>query len=73
MDGNYITEHLKKLCEFWYFGTPFAKASKDGMKYVFGTKDENGKIKYKNSITKAVAIYLCINKLPNNGKGKGSK
>ena len=66
MDNNYILSHLKKLSELLYKGNTFAVVLPDG-RYEFGT------VKDRNIVTKKIAIYLCIGKLPDNETKKKEK
>ena len=61
MDADYILPRLKELCKFCFFGIPYAYVNERGM-YVFGTKDDNGIIRYRNIVTKGIAIHLIIGK-----------
>jgi hypothetical protein len=66
MDNNYILSHLKKLSELLYKGNTFATVLPDG-RYEFG------RINNRNIVTKKIAIYLCIDKLPDNETEKKEK
>ena len=66
MDAEYILPKLEELCALWYYGDPFAKYSERRGLYVFGSID--GNVVIKNVVTKAVAIYLCIDKIESDGE-----
>ena len=66
MDEKYLLPRLKSLSELMYGAKTFAYVNKKG-KYVFGTE------KQKSIVTKAIAIYICINKLHPEQKEKLSK
>lgn len=66
MEAEYILPKLKKLCALWYSdikGKPFAWG-KNRLGYTFGIMSNQGRIKIENKVTKEVAMYLIIDKVP---------
>lgn len=63
MDEEYIVPKLLDLAKVMYIGECFAKYSKQRDLYIFGYVNPFGEVT-KNIVTKAVAIYIIINKLP---------
>lgn len=61
VDAEYLLPKLKKLCEYWYHGEPFANYSERRGLYIFGSID--GDRVNKNVVNKAVAIWICIQKI----------
>jgi hypothetical protein len=57
MDSEYLCNHLKKLVDLVHGGDTFAELNERG-KYVFGNE------KVRNVVTKEIAIYLSIEKIP---------
>lgn len=60
MDDTYLCKHLKKIVGLMCQGRPYARVIKTNEKYVFGTKDYEGRSLYRNVVTKQIAIYLVI-------------
>ena len=68
MDKEYIIPKLKQLCALLYSnvsGEPFAIGdNKKG--YTFGVISPKKKVKIENKVTRQVAMYLVIEKIPKN-------
>lgn len=61
MDNNYINSHLIKVAELLYGKKSKCYSKTKGNYFVFGSK----KKKIKNKVSKQIAIYLILNKVPN--------